>query len=106
MAQVVNIPMLLAMNQPLAEAYRRGEQWAVDHISRCQQLNDGNKYAFERKFDGKPRKWCGASCPFEEGCICCNLDENHEVARSNRRFKSEPPGAALQAMRDREDKYR
>jgi hypothetical protein len=27
----------------------------------------------ERKFDGKPKKWC-SKCPFPEGCIVCCLD--------------------------------
>jgi hypothetical protein len=27
----------------------------------------------ERKFDGKPKKWC-SKCPFPEGCVVCCLD--------------------------------
>ena len=27
----------------------------------------------ERKFVGKPKKWC-SKCPFPEGCVVCCLD--------------------------------
>jgi len=85
--QVVNTAALLALNPEYAEALARGEDWAVKHARRCDSLNAGEPEGFRREFDGKPRKWCGAACPNEEGCIVCTLPENPEVARDNRRYK-------------------
>ena len=84
---MIDTEMLLALNPEYAEALARGESWALKHAERSRSLNAGESEGFRREFDGKPRKWCGAACPNEEGCITCTLPENPEVARDNRRFK-------------------
>ena len=85
--KVVDTDALLALNPEYAQALMRGEKWALDHMSLCESLNRGEPEGFRRPFDGTPRKWCGAACPFDEGCVTCALPENPEMARSNREHK-------------------
>ncbi len=85
--QVVNINALLALNPDYVEALSKGEKWALDHAKRCESLNAREPEGFRRPFDGKPHKWCGAACPFDEGCMMCTLPENPEVARLNREHR-------------------
>jgi hypothetical protein len=83
MSQVVNTAALLALNPEYAEALARGDEWAVKHAARCDSLNRGEPEGMRREFDGKPRKWCGASCPNKKGCIVCTLPENHDMVKFN-----------------------
>ena len=75
--QVVNTQRLLDMNPEFAKALAKGEKWALDHMETCRSLNAGESEASRRKFDGKRRKWCGASCPSKKGCVVCTLEEDH-----------------------------
>lgn len=73
---------MLAANREFAEALGRGERWAVQRAEAIAGLDGlASRQHPERAFteDGKTkRNWCG-SCPFEEGCVQCDLDWNHEV---------------------------
>lgn len=80
-----NNDALMAANPEYAEALARGEPWALKHAQRMQSLSSGEPEGFRRNFDGTQRKWCGAACPFEGGCITCTLPENPEQAQRNRR---------------------
>jgi hypothetical protein len=86
--QVVKVDLLLALNPELAKALWRGESWAFAHLHLCESLNRGEPEGFRRPFDGIPRKWCGAACPHEEGCVTCTLPESPRVARDNRERKN------------------
>jgi len=98
--RVVDIDALLALNPEYVDALWNGEKWALDHRQRCESLNAGEPEGFRRPFDGKPRKWCGAACPFDEGCIQCTLPENPEMARLNRKHRelSKPIELARQGI--------
>ena len=87
--QVVNTAALLALNPEYAEALARGEPWAVKHAGQVDSFNSGEPEGMRRKFDGKKRKWCGASCPFKNGCVTCTLEDKPEIARQNRQLNWE-----------------
>lgn len=85
--QVVNTQALLALNPEYAEALAKGEPWALKHAEMCRSLNAGEPEGMRRQFTGEYKRWCGAACPNEEGCITCTLPDNPEAARDNRRYK-------------------
>ena len=70
--RVVNTRLLLEMNADFRKAVERGELWALQHLDKCERLNNGEVHAFDREPDGKPRRWCDG-CPFPEGCVTCTL---------------------------------
>ena len=78
--------LLMAMNPDYAEAVARGERWALERAGTMGSLARGEPEGYRRKFDGKPRKWCGAACPARSGCITCTLPDNPDMARQNRNF--------------------
>lgn len=84
----INTSLLQELNPEYAKALARGEPWALKHAGQCESINRGEPEGARRQFDGKPRKWCGGSCPNKKGCITCALPENHDVARLNREYKS------------------
>lgn len=71
--------LLRAMNPDFAAAERRGERWATRRADVVRGF-EGKSYRRypERAFqeDDGPRNHCG-SCPFPEGCMQCDLPENH-----------------------------
>ena len=71
--RVVDTQSLILANEDFAKALERGEKWAVDHLHKSEELNNGSSCAFERKFDGEKRRWC-SKCPFPDGCVMCNLN--------------------------------
>lgn len=85
---VIDLNTLFALNADFAEAVARCEPWAMRHLQICQSINRGEPEGYRRPFDGKPRKWCGDACPFDEGCVSCTLPENPRVARENRERKA------------------
>lgn len=91
----INTGALMALNPEYAEAVARGEPWALKHQEQCRSLNAGEPKEMRRKFDGKPRKWCGAACSSPEGCVVCTLPENPEIARENRRYRFESEARLL-----------
>jgi hypothetical protein len=97
---VVDTDALLRLNPRFAEAFVRSEDWALKHMRTVESLNAAEPEGFRRPFDGTPRKWCGAACDSEEGCVVCTLSENPDLARENRKRQrqSEP---TLRAMRER-----
>lgn len=86
---MIDVEMLKQLNPEYAQALARGEPWALKHAEQCRSLNAGEPEEMRRKFDGKPRKWCGEACSSPNGCVVCTLPENAEVARENRRYKFE-----------------
>ncbi len=72
-SQIINTSLLLKLNPEYAEALARGEDWAVKHASNVESINRKDPHETQRKFDGKPRRWCGSSCGHKEGCIVCTL---------------------------------
>ena len=83
--QIVNFQGLLDANPEFAEALFKGEAWALAHPQRCRSLNSGESEASRRQFDGKPHKWCGASCAYKEGCIVYTLEESSQLVQETRR---------------------
>ena len=82
MAMTPRLQTLLAMNKEFADAYHRGEKWAVDHAE-CVLGLDGqaSRRHPERTLreDGETRRnWCG-QCPSRQGCVMCDLDEHPRV---------------------------
>jgi hypothetical protein len=72
------------MNKEFAEAYAKGEKWAVQHADMVRGVDgQANRRHPERapKEDGRPRNWCG-SCVHPEGCVCCDLDDNHAFRKA------------------------
>jgi len=72
-------------NPEFAEALGKGEAWAVKQADAIRGI-DGESYRRhpERAFteDGVTRRnWCG-SCPFEGGCVCCDLDGDHKLTKN------------------------
>lgn len=67
----------MAMNPEFEAALARGDKWAVNYAD-CSRGLDGqaSRRHPERRMkeDGKPQNFCG-SCPHEEGCITCDLNE-------------------------------
>lgn len=86
---LIDTEMLMRLNPEYARALARGEKWALDHAERCRSLNAGEPEEMRRKFDGKPRKWCGEACDSPDGCVVCTLPENPEQARIARRIRFE-----------------
>lgn len=86
MSRQIDMGRLMALNPAYAEAIAKGEPWALKHAERVRSLNAGEPEGMRRDFDGKPKKWCGSSCPHEEGCIVCTLSENPDVAREHRKY--------------------
>ncbi len=84
MADTERLRLLRALNPKFAEDEAKGEKWALQQAE-CVRGIDGEasrRYPERaRREDGKPQNWCG-SCPFEEGCIMCDLDENHAVRKA------------------------
>lgn len=69
------LKQVLALNQDFADAFARGETWAVTHAECIKGLDGQASRTFpERtiKEDGHPHNWCG-SCPHQGGCVCCDL---------------------------------
>jgi hypothetical protein len=67
---------VLAMNPEFAEAYARGETWAVQHAEMVRGVDgQASRRHPERapREDGRPRNWCG-DCIHPEGCVSCDLD--------------------------------
>lgn len=85
MGQVINTALLHALNPEYAEALAKGERWALEHARQVESINRREPEGMRRKFDGKPRKWCGGACTSPEGCVVCTLPENNEMAHFNRR---------------------
>jgi len=81
---MINQSALLAANPEYAEALARGESWALKHAGQVDSFNSGEPEGMRRKFDGKPRKWCGGSCPHKNGCVTCTLEDRPEIARQHR----------------------
>ena len=58
-----------------AEAYARGERWAVQHAEGIRALDGLSSRKFPergRDEDGTPKNHCG-SCPHKDGCMVCDL---------------------------------
>lgn len=74
------LAMLLALNEEFADAYRRGEKWALDRVQAVAELDNPTRRFPERDqyTDGLKRNWCG-SCPFRDGCMECDLPHNPEM---------------------------
>ena len=83
--RMINTAALLAANPEYAKALASGESWALKHMGRIRSMNTGEPEGYRREFDGEPRKWCGGSCPFKNGCVTCTLPDKPEVAHENRR---------------------
>ena len=66
---MASLRAIFAANPELEEEYYKGTKWAVETVV---GLTDNRPHK-ERKFDGKPRRWC-SKCPFPEGCVTCCLD--------------------------------
>lgn len=83
----IDINALMALNPEYANAIARGEPWALKHAERVRSLNAGEPEGMRREFDGKPKKWCGSSCPHQEGCVVCTLPEDPKFAREHREYR-------------------
>jgi hypothetical protein len=93
---IINTALLKELNPEYAQALARGEPWALKHAQQCDSLNSGEPPEMRRKFDGKPRKWCGSACGSPEGCVVCTLPENHEHAREIRQIRFEEGGVDVE----------
>ena len=87
---IINTALLHALNPEYAQAVARGDRWALQHAERVRSINAGEPEGSRRQFDGKPRRWCGAACTAENGCITCTLPEDHEQGRRNRNYPRQP----------------
>lgn len=84
MPDTERLQRLRLLNSDFARAERAGEPWALNHAEMVRGI-DGKSIRRhpERtpREDGEPRNWCG-SCPHPEGCISCDLDENHKLRKA------------------------
>ena len=84
MADTERLRMLRSMNPEFAKAEARGEKWALQQSEIVRGIDgQASRRHPERapQEDGRPRNWCG-SCPHEEGCVMCDLSENHTFRKS------------------------
>lgn len=74
---------MFQLNPDFASAHRAGEKWAQQQADEILGLDgQGSRRHPERNRlqDGQPHNWCG-TCFHPEGCVTCDLDGDHEVAR-------------------------
>jgi len=77
------LEMLRALNPEFAKAEVRGETWAIRQAECVRGLDGKASRRFpERAFNENngPRNHCG-SCPYEDGCMTCDLPENHSFRK-------------------------
>ncbi len=83
MADTDRLRQLRAMNPEFAAAEARGERWALNQAESVRGIDGQASRRYPERShreDGKPRNWCG-SCPFEGGCVMCDLGEDHQFRK-------------------------
>ena len=74
---------VLQANEYFAKAYAKAEPWAVEQaeaILGLDGMSRGPRFP-ERKPDGIKHNWCG-TCPYELGCVVCDLPGDHKAMKN------------------------
>lgn len=84
MSDTDRLKLLRAMNPDFAAAEARGDSWATQRADMVLGIDGQGSRRYPeraRKEDGRPHNFCG-SCPHPEGCITCDLPENHAFRKA------------------------
>lgn len=90
MADTERLRLLRAMNADFATAEARGERWAVQQADMIRGIDGQASRRYperSRNEDGRPQNFCG-SCPHPEGCVTCDLPNNHAFTKSRGAYRT------------------